>query len=715
METIPIHGLWLLPVIPLIGGTLNGLFGAKIQRRWGERPVQVLAIAAAALSFAVAILMFAKLAGLAPGQRGLLCHCFDWIRIGGFTVPMAFWLDPLSGLMVLMIAFVGTLIHVYSTAYMKGDPGTWRFFSFLNLFLAAMLTLVLADNFALLFVGWEGVGLCSYLLIGFWYRDEANARAGLKAFVTNRVGDLGLVLGVAALFWSLGGGWNAASAAPEHVERMTLVFREVQVHASVLAGARVFGVPAVTMICLLILWAATAKSAQIPLYVWLPDAMAGPTPVSALIHAATMVTAGVYLIARLHFLFALSPVAMTATALVGACTALFAATIGLFQHDIKKVLAYSTVSQLGLMFMAVGVGAFTAGIFHLITHAFFKACLFLGAGSVIHAMHHALGHSGDAKDLGPKDLDPQDLRNMGGLGRFLPRTRFAYLAACLAISGFPVLAGFFSKDEILWKTFINSNTLIPGRALWMIGAVSSFLTAFYMFRSYFKAFSGTFRSGAAAEEKLHESPAAMTGVLGVLAVFSIAAGWIGLPALWRLPNWIDGWLDPVFEGSRPLLGWHAAGSSMEWRILFVSISVALAGFGLAAVYFRNARSAVPSGFVRALPGIHRFIYRKYLVDELYQATVISGFRRLSRLCDAVDRLVVDGLVDAVGSAGRRLGRISGLNDSAVVDGAVNGVAAAAGFAGRLMRLAQTGRVQTYLYVFTGGAAIAVLARALFFH
>jgi NADH-quinone oxidoreductase subunit L len=467
----------------------------------------------------------------------------------------------------------------------------------------------------------------------------------------------------------------------------------------------VFGVPAATLVCLLLLWAATAKSAQVPLYVWLPDAMAGPTPVSALIHAATMVTAGVYLIARMHFLFALSPVAMTATALVGACTALFAATIGLFQHDIKKVLAYSTISQLGLMFMAVGVGAFTAGIFHLLTHAFFKACLFLGAGSVIHAMHHALGHSGD----------PQDLRNMGGLGRFLPKTRFTYLAACLAISGFPILSGFFSKDEILWKTFINANTLISGRVLWMIGAVSSFLTAFYMFRSYFKAFSGPFRSGPKAAEKLHESPAAMTGVLGVLAVFSATAGWIGLPALWRLPNWIDGWLEPVFEASRPLLRWHAADPSLEWWILFVSISVALAGFGLAAVTYRNARSDVPSKFVRALPAIHRFVYRKYYVDELYQATVISGIRRLSGLCDAVDRHVVDRLVNWIGSAGRRLGRISGLNDSAVVDGAVNGVAAGFAFTGRLMRLAQTGRVQTYLYVFTGGAAIAVLARALFFH
>ena len=715
MEMIEIRGLWLLPVIPLIGGTLNGLFGAKIQRRWGERAVQVLAIAAAALSFAVAVLLFAKLASLAPVQRGLLCHCFDWIRTGGFTVPMAFWLDPLSGLMVLMVTFVGTLIHIYSTTYMRGDSGTWRYFSFLNLFLAAMLTLVLADNFVLLFVGWEGVGLCSYLLIGFWYKDQDNARAGLKAFVTNRVGDLGLLLGVAALFWSLGGGWNAAASAPAHAERMTLVFREVQGQASFLAGARVFGMPAATLVCLLLLWAATAKSAQIPLYVWLPDAMAGPTPVSALIHAATMVTAGVYLIARMHFLFALSPVAMTATALVGACTALFAATIGLFQHDIKKVLAYSTISQLGLMFMAVGVGAFTAGIFHLLTHAFFKACLFLGAGSVIHAMHHALGHSGDRKDLDPKDLDPQDMRNMGGLGRFLPKTRFTYLTACLAISGFPILAGFFSKDEILWKSFINANTLISGRVLWMIGAVSSFLTAFYMFRSYFKAFSGNFRSGPKAAEKLHESPAAMTGVLWVLAVFSAVAGWIGLPALWRLPNWIDGWLEPVFEGSRPLIRWHEASHSAEWGILLASVAIALAGFGLAALLFRNARSSAPSVFVRALPSIHRLIYGKYFVDELNQATVISGTRRLSELCDATDRRAVDGLVNGIGSAGRRLGRLSGLNDSAIVDGAINGIAAVAGFAGRLMRLVQTGRVQTYLYVFTGGAAIAVLARALFFH
>jgi NADH-quinone oxidoreductase subunit L len=715
METMEIHGLWLLPVIPLIGGAINGLFGAKIQRRWGGRPVGLLAIGASALSFAAALIYFVKLAGLAPEHRGLLCHCFDWIRAGGFTVPMAFWLDPLSGLMVLMITFVGTLIHVYSAAYMRGDAGTWRFFSFLNLFLAAMLTLVLADNFALMFVGWEGVGLCSYLLIGFWYKDLNNARAGLKAFVTNRVGDIGLVLGVAALFWSLGGGWNAAMAAPEHAERMTLVFREVQAQASFLAGTHVLGMPAATLVCLLLLWAATAKSAQIPLYVWLPDAMAGPTPVSALIHAATMVTAGVYLIARTHFLFALSPAAMTAAAVTGACTALFAATIGLFQHDIKKVLAYSTISQLGLMFMAVGAGAFASGIFHLITHAFFKACLFLGAGSVIHAMHGALGHSGDRKDLDPEDPDPQDLRNMGGLGRFMPRTRFTYLAACLAISGFPVLSGFFSKDEILWKTFTNANTLVSGRLLWIIGALASFLTAFYMFRSYFKAFSGTFRSGPEAERKLHESPASMTGVLGVLAVFSVIAGWIGLPVLWRLPNWIDGWLDPVFEGSRPLIRWHEASHSSEWGMLLASTAVALAGFGLAALLYRNGRSSVPAGFVRALPRLHRFIYRKYYVDELYGATAIAGTRRLSELCDATDSRAVDGLVNGIGTAGRRLGSLSGLNDSAVVDGAVNGIAAITGFAGRMMRLAQNGRVQTYLYVFTGGAAVAVLARALFFH
>jgi NADH-quinone oxidoreductase subunit L len=703
---IEIQGLWLLTVIPLIGAALNGLFGRKIQHRWGEKPVQVLAIAAAALSFAAAVFFFAKLLSLAPGQRGLLCHSFDWIRVGGFTAPMAFWLDPLSGLMVLMVTFVGTLIHIYSTAYMHGDGGTWRFFSFMNLFLAAMLTLVLADNLALLFVGWEGVGLCSYLLIGFWFKDVKNASAGLKAFITNRIGDVGMILGVAALFWSLGGGWNAASAAPVHAERMTLVFREVEAQAPFLAGVSLFGIPAATLISFLLLWAAIAKSAQIPLYVWLPDAMAGPTPVSALIHAATMVTAGVYLIARLHFLFALSPVAMTATALVGVCTALFAATIGLFQTDIKKVLAYSTVSQLGLMFMAVGVGAFSAGIFHLLTHAFFKAGLFLGAGSVIQAMHHALGH---------RDKDPQDLRNMGGLGRYLPRTRFTYLIACLAISGFPVLAGFFSKDEILYKTFVNANTLIPGRVLWIVGVVSSLLTAFYMFRSYFKAFTGPFRSGHDVEIKLRESPASMTGVLGILAVFSVIAGWIGLPALWRLPNWLDGWLAPVFEGSQPLIKWHETSLSAEWTILLVSVAIALAGIGLAAVCFRNARSALPSRFVRALPWVHRLIYRKYYIDELYQATVISGSRRLAGLSDAADRIAVDGLVNGIGTAGRKLGLLSGYSDSAVVDGTVNGIAAAAGFAGRLMRLAQTGRVQTYLYVFTGGAVIAVLAIALFFH
>jgi len=707
MEIVHVHWLWLIPFLPLLGAFLNGAFGLKIHRRWGEKPIHLLAVLMPGLSFIIAAVYFVRLLGLPAEGRQMVNTLFDWIRVGDFHLPMAFWFDPLSAAMTLMVTFVGTLIHIYSIGYMHKDEGYWRFFAYMNLFMFAMLTLVLADNFALMFVGWEGVGLCSYLLISFWYKDLKNASAGMKAFITNRIGDFGFIIGLFGLLWALGGSWDNGSYSLENVSRLTFIFREVQELAPSLANKTILGIAAPTFICLFFFWGATAKSAQIPLYVWLPDAMAGPTPVSALIHAATMVTAGVYLVARLNFLFVLSPVAMTVVALTGGLTALFAATIGLFQYDIKKVLAYSTVSQLGFMFMAVGVGAYGAGLFHLLTHAFFKACLFLGSGSVIHAMHHALHH---AKD---QHTDPQDMRNMGGLAKYLPTTRWTYLVACFAISGFPLLSGFFSKDEILWKNFSNANTLIPGWLLWALGITAAIMTAFYMFRSYFMTFTGPFRSGGEAEHHLQESPKSITGVLQVLAVFSILIGVIGLPHLWHLPNWLEHWLEPVFAVAAGALQWHHFSVAIEWTLMLASVLVAFAGAGLAMSFYQDARSKVPAQFLLKYPGLHRVVYNKYYIDELYHATFIRLTLWLSLASDWVDKNLIDRLVNSAAWVGKKVGFASGAHDQVVIDGAVNGIAKVTSAGGQRLRRIQTGRIQTYLYVLFGGGLFLVLIRLIF--
>ncbi len=701
MESIHVSWLWLIPFLPLLGAFINGAFGLKIHRRWGETPIHTLAILMPGLAFVITALYFLRLMGLPAEERQMVNTLFDWIRAGDFHVPMAFWFDPLSGAMTLMITFVGTLIHIYSIGYMHKDEGYWRFFAYMNLFMFAMLTLVLADNFVLMFVGWEGVGLCSYLLISFWYKDLKNASAGMKAFITNRVGDFGFLVGLFGLLWALGGSWSGSGYTLEHGSSLTFIFREVQQLAPLLAGKSILGIAAPTFIGLCFFWGATAKSAQIPLYVWLPDAMAGPTPVSALIHAATMVTAGVYMVARLHFIFILSPVAMTTIAVVGALTALFAATIGLFQYDIKKVLAYSTVSQLGFMFMAVGVGAYWAGIFHLLTHAFFKACLFLGSGSVIHAMHQALHHAGD------HESDPQDMRNMGGLARYLPTTRWTYLAACFAISGFPFLSGFFSKDEILWKSFANGTTLLPGPLIWAVGVTAAIMTAFYMFRSYFMTFSGSFRKGHEIEHHLHESPKSITVVLQILGVLSILAGVIGLPHLWHLPNLLENWLEPVFAAAASLQ-WHEFSVGIEWLLMLISVLIAFAGAGLALSLYKDARSNVPARFIQQWPRLHRVIYNKYFVDEFYQATFIRFTLWLSRASDWFDKTIIDGVVNGVAWVGKKAGFLSGATDTVVIDGAVNGIARVTGAGGQALRKVQTGRIQTYLYVLFGAGLLAVL-------
>jgi len=703
-QNLTVQWLWLIPALPLFGALINGLFGLKIYRRYGEQPVHSIAIFFPAASFIITLIYFIQLIQQPAEFRQLLCYLFDWIRIGSFSIPMSFWFDPLSAAMTLMITFVGTLIHIYSIGYMHKDPGYWRFFAYMNLFMFSMLTLVLGDNFLLMFVGWEGVGLCSYLLISFWFQDLNNARAGMKAFITNRVGDFGFTLGILALLWALGGNWLDSQYTVLYPERLTLVFREIEKFAPLLVDQKIWGIAVPTLVCLLFFWGATAKSAQIPLYVWLPDAMAGPTPVSALIHAATMVTAGVYMIARLNFLFALSATAMTVVAVVGALTALFAATIGLFQFDIKKVLAYSTISQLGFMFLGVGVGAFGVGIFHLLTHAFFKACLFLGAGSVIHAMHHAY------QQMNNHHNDPQDMRNMGGLGKQMPITRWTYLAACAAIAGFPLMSGFFSKDEILWKTFSNSNTLISGKILWVMAATAAILTAFYMFRSYFMTFSGTFRGGQATEVHLHESPATITWVLRILGVLSILGGIIGLPHLWHLPNLLEGWFEPVFESVSDLLNWHEYSLTAEWTLMILSIIIALTGFGFAYILFKDARSRIPVRFKGMFPGLYRLAFNKYYIDELYQSTLINGSIIFSKICGWVDTYIIDGLVNLVAFFGRVFSWLNGLHDTYVIDGAVNGLAYVSGKFGQSIRRIQTGRIQTYIYVLLGGGLFLILVR-----
>jgi NADH-quinone oxidoreductase subunit L len=525
-HAIQVSWLWLIPAFPLAGSAINAFLGKRLQDKFGKRANHFIAITAMVLSCIVCEIVFwSKMFPRGPAQRFLEDHLWTMWQSGSLKVDLSFGIDPLSMMMTFIVTHVATLIHIYSTGYMADEPAYWRFFMWLNLFVFSMLLLVMGSNFVVMFFGWEGVGLCSYGLIGFWYEDVEKAKAAMKAFVVNRFGDFGFIIGLFILFWSLSGSWapETNKYIPEHglagsirgvppqtahiadgvVLGPTMEFRELRNQisdektgmAERLKEMTFWGFPVLAVICICFFIGATGKSAQIPLYVWLPDAMAGPTPVSALIHAATMVTAGVYMVARLNFLFALSPAAMTVVAVTGCATALFAASIGFFQYDIKKVLAYSTVSQLGFMFVGVGVGAYWAGVFHLMTHAFFKACLFLGSGSVILACHHE-----------------QDMRKMGGLKEYTPITRWTYLLACIAIAGFPVASGFYSKDEILWKAFTARGLVAPwiGPAIYFVGTIAALGTSFYMFRSYFMTFTGTYRGGAGHEDKERmEDPHAM--------------------------------------------------------------------------------------------------------------------------------------------------------------------------------------------------------------
>ena len=637
--------LWLVPALPLLGVIVNSAIAL-----FAERPallredahggghgagdahghhaapayrklVAFIGPAVVGASFAVSVLAVLALAARPAHDRLFVQVLYPWVQAGTFQAAAAFQLDPLSSVMILVVTGVGFLIHVYSVGYMSHDRAFARYFVYLNLFTFAMLLLVLGSNFLLMFVGWEGVGLCSYLLIGYWYEKKSAADAGKKAFVVNRVGDFGFLVAIFLIFWTFG----------------TVDYTEVFARIPLLKESGVLTTGIATAITLLLFVGATGKSAQIPLYVWLPDAMEGPTPVSALIHAATMVTAGVYMVARTSALYMLAPASMAVVAVVGAATAIYSATIGITQNDIKRVLAYSTVSQLGYMFLACGVGAFAAGIFHLTTHAFFKALLFLGSGSVIHAL------SGE-----------QDMRKMGSLKKRLPVTFTTMFVATLAISGIPGLSGFFSKDEILWKSFSSGHGHV---GLWLVGTVAAGITAFYMFRLIFMTFFGDSRMDPEVEKHVHESPYSMTVPLMLLAVLSVGGGWIGIPEALGGHNYFEAWLAPVFghgSGGAAHGGGHHS-LALEYLLMAGSVGVALFGIGL-AWYLYRARPEVPKEIARKVPGLYDVVLNKYYVDEIYDAAIVRRIVNGSLwLWEAFDATFIDGIVNGVGSLVRGAG------------------------------------------------------------
>ena len=624
--------IWI-PLLPFIGFLANTA-GA---RRLPKTAVGAIASVAMLGAFGVSAAAVGQLVSLAPEAREISQVVFTWIGSADFQVPLGLRLDPLSAVMILVVTGIGFLIHLYSTAYMiEEEPHEYaRYFAYLNLFAAFMLMLVLGDNFLVLFVGWEGVGLCSYLLIGFWYTKRSAADAGKKAFIVNRIGDVAFVLGVLLAFSQFG----------------TINFKELNGAIGALPSD---GAAVVSAIALLLFIGATGKSAQIPLYVWLPDAMEGPTPVSALIHAATMVTAGVYLIGRNAILFAHAPDVLAIVAVVGTATALWAGAIGMVQNDIKRVLAYSTVSQLGYMFTAMGVGAYAAGIFHLFTHAFFKALLFLGSGAVIHAL-----------------AGEQDLRNMGGLRKELPVTYWTFLVGALAIAGVPLLSGFFSKDEILFRTFASGHTI-----LWAVGALTSLMTAFYMFRLVFLAFHGERRATGADEAHahhahLHDAPPAMAIPLIVLAAGSVLAGYLNVPAALHGAALFEHFLEPSLhvppiDGSEMA---HAGDHMVELILMVVSSAIAVAGILLATVLYLK-RPALPEILAARFPGVYKFLVNKGYVDEVYDVALVQPIKALSET-------------------------VLWKADARVIDGAVNGTGQIVVETGTVLRHVQTGSMRVY--------------------
>jgi NADH-quinone oxidoreductase subunit L len=692
--------LLLIPLLPALGALINGAVGIRC---FGKRVSALVACGTMAASLALSLWVFAALLAEPPASREHFLKVASWITpiplemphgVGSFAADWAFRLDPLSGMMILVVTGVGFLIHVYSTAYMaaESDGAYARYFSYLNLFCFFMLTLVLASNFLVLFVGWEGVGLCSYLLIGYWYEKKKAADAGMKAFLVNRIGDFGFLLGMLLVFTTFG----------------TLDFRAVA-EAAAAMPIEAAGFGTISLASALLFVGATGKSAQVPLHVWLPDAMEGPTPVSALIHAATMVTAGVYMVCRNAILFTHAPLVMEAVAIIGLLTALLAASIGLVQTDIKRVLAYSTVSQLGLMFLATGVGAFAAGAFHLMTHAFFKALLFLGAGSVIHAL-----------------AGEQDLRRMGGLKRYLPLTFATMMIGTLAIAGVPPLSGFFSKDEILYRTF-HTHRLIGALAF-----LTAAMTAFYMMRLMVLTYYGTYRgpSGRHAWHGPHESPRLMTIPLILLAAGAAVAGFVGVPRALGGSNEIERFLEPSFtvqmprQASQPVESGLSApeaahrgategpeasvaperatargavpeyGRLDELTAMIVSFVLAVAALAFAWRIYQQ-RPELADRLATRFAATHRVLENKYYVDELFDATIVRGTLLLSRACAQFDTHVVDGVVNGSAWATRFSAWLSGLVDRAVVDGAVNATGSGFREASHGFRRMQTGLIQNY--------------------
>jgi NADH-quinone oxidoreductase subunit L len=655
--------VWLIPLFPAIAVLINGLLGRKIEKL-NKSIVHWVACGAVGLSFLVTCIIFLQMLGLPAEERLYEFTCFNWISGGVLQTYVAYQIDPLSMLMCMFVTGVGFLIHIYSIGYMAHDEGRYyRFFTYLNLFMFAMINLVLANNYLLMFLGWEGVGMCSYLLIGFWFSEEANAIAGKKAFITNRVGDFCFIIGMLMLFCGLGehGVWS---------------FR----FSEIFSNAHLLSPGVITVICLLFFAGCTAKSAQIPLYIWLPDAMAGPTPVSALIHAATMVTSGVYMVARSNILYSMSPFAMGVVAVVGALTALFAASIGLAQNDIKKVLAYSTVSQLGYMFLGLGVGAYAAGMFHVLTHSFFKALLFLGAGSVIHAM------SGE-----------QDMRFMGGLRKKTPITFATMFIATLAIAGIPGLSGFFSKDEILWQAYSSPNGHF---LLWLIGAIAAGMTAFYMFRLVFMTFFNENRASNDVQHHIHESPKTMTVPLMILAFLSVVGGYLGVPHALGGSNRFHHFLEPVMGlGDGKILkktfsgvvqhgteavheAAHHPSLVAEYLLMGISVAIALLGIYIAYIMYMKKRD-LPEKLAVQLSGLHKTIFNKWYVDELYELIIIRPFHAISNFFwKAIDAVLIDGFV--------------------------NGVARIVGWSSSVMRYIQSGYVQSYAVSVVLGAVVLLI-------
>ena len=623
--------VWIL-LLPLIGFLVNGLSYAFIQASGKKKKIPavtagLIATTAIAGAFIVSLITFLDLMSIHDGSRVVTEVLFNWIKVGPLSLDFSLRVDELSTLFTLVITGVGSLIHIYSIGYMSHDEAPAKFFAYLNLFCFAMLALVLGASLPVLFLGWEGVGLCSYLLIGFWYADDEKAIAGKKAFIVNRVGDLGFILGMFVLYSTFG----------------TLDFLELKAKFDAMGVLTPENISAITAACLLIFVGCTGKSAQIPLYIWLPDAMAGPTPVSALIHAATMVTSGIYLVTRLNFLYSASPIALEVMAWIGALTAFFAATIAVVQTDIKKVLAYSTVSQLGYMFLGCGVAAYSAGVFHVITHAFFKALLFLGAGSVIHGMS-----------------EEQNILKMGGLKKYMPQTFFVFLVGWLAICGIPPFSGFFSKDEILWKAFSSEH---GSKALWFLAAATAVMTAFYMTRLFILTFLGDLRSHDAHP---HESPLVMTIPLFVLAGLSAAGGFISVPHM----SWLDHWLGNVVPAHH-----HETEDPTEWILMGLSIAGAIAGILFSFTIYKTKDKA--AALQEKWKNLHKILFNKWYVDEAYFKAIINPIVRGSEfLWKTIDVKVVDRVVLSFGRVSSR--------------------------SGEWIRTSQTGLIQAYSIIFVIG-------------